>query len=203
MTQIDYVLVGYRDQKHITDAKVVPYEANAAQHHPLICTMKITPPKQKYDEGCGPSRIKWWRLKEKEDAIISRISSPPVTTVEETWQHATQTIAVTRSGLGVTKANRRKIDQQTWLWTDEVKQTVREKKRLYHVYLRSKTAENWRKYLRSEENSEESCGHGEGSPLRRNQQGVGHERWRTACLWSRQVPETAGGGCGKISRNQR
>ncbi|EYB84459.1 hypothetical protein Y032_0316g2296 [Ancylostoma ceylanicum] len=53
---------------------------------------------------------------------------------------------VARSELGVTKANRRKIDKQTWLWTDEVKQTVREKKRLYQVYLRSKTADNWSKY---------------------------------------------------------
>ncbi|EYC33056.1 hypothetical protein Y032_0002g578 [Ancylostoma ceylanicum] len=147
MTQIDYVLVRCRDQELVTDAKVVPYEAIAAQHRPLICTMKITPPKQKYDERCGPSRIKWWRLKEKEDAVISRISLPPVTTVEETWQHATRMIAeVARSELGVTKANRRKIDKQTWLWTDQVKQIVREKKRLYHVYLRSKTAENWSKY---------------------------------------------------------
>ncbi|EYC32664.1 hypothetical protein Y032_0002g1031 [Ancylostoma ceylanicum] len=147
MTQIDYVLVRCRDQKLVTDAKIIPYEAIAAQYRPLICTMKITPPKQKYDERCGPSRIKWWRMKEKEDAVISRTSLPPVTTVEETWQHATRMIAeVSRSELGVTKPNRRKIDKQTWLWTDEVKQAVRKKKRLYHVYLRSKIAENMSKY---------------------------------------------------------
>ncbi|EYC38408.1 hypothetical protein Y032_0718g1795 [Ancylostoma ceylanicum] len=149
MTQIDYVVVKCRDQKLVTGSfpKSCPIGAIAAQHRPLICTMKITPPKQKYEERCGPSRIKWWRLKGKEDAVISRISLPPVTTVEETWQDATRMIAeVARSKHGVTKANRRKIHKQTWLWTDEVKQTVREKERLYHVHRRSKTAENWSKY---------------------------------------------------------
>ncbi|EYB87878.1 hypothetical protein Y032_0256g381 [Ancylostoma ceylanicum] len=53
---------------------------------------------------------------------------------------------VARSELGLTKTNRWKIDKQIWLWMDEVKQAVREKKRLYHVLLRSKTADNLRKY---------------------------------------------------------
>ncbi|EYC26827.1 hypothetical protein Y032_0010g984 [Ancylostoma ceylanicum] len=79
-----------RDQKLVTDAKVVPYKVIVTQPRPLICTMIITPLKQKYDEKCGPSRIKWWQLKEKKDAVISRISLHPVTTVEETWQHATR-----------------------------------------------------------------------------------------------------------------
>ncbi|VDO63927.1 unnamed protein product [Heligmosomoides polygyrus] len=36
---------------------------------------------------------------------------------------------------GTTKPGRRKIDKQTWLWTDDVKAKVREKKSLYHVFL--------------------------------------------------------------------
>ncbi|EYC46253.1 hypothetical protein Y032_0403g824 [Ancylostoma ceylanicum] len=51
------------------------------------------------------------------------------------------------SELGTTKPGRRKIDRQTWLWTDEVKIKVREKKRLYHVFLGDKTVDNWRQYL--------------------------------------------------------
>ncbi|EYB98255.1 hypothetical protein Y032_0133g1803 [Ancylostoma ceylanicum] len=58
-TQIDFVLVRHRDQKLVTDAKVVPYKAVATQHRPLICTMKIMPPKRMHDERCGPARIKW------------------------------------------------------------------------------------------------------------------------------------------------
>ncbi|EYB98873.1 hypothetical protein Y032_0127g1394 [Ancylostoma ceylanicum] len=58
--QIDYFLVRYRDQMLVTEAKVISYEAVSSQHCPLTCTIEITPPKQKYDERCGTSRIKWW-----------------------------------------------------------------------------------------------------------------------------------------------
>ncbi|EYC40246.1 hypothetical protein Y032_0623g777 [Ancylostoma ceylanicum] len=93
-------------------------------------------------------RIKWWRLKEKEESVTSRIRLPPVTTIDETWENATRAIVgVARSEHGTTKPGRRKIDRQTWLWTDEVKIKVREKKRLYHVFLGDKTVDNWWQYL--------------------------------------------------------
>ncbi|VDO71371.1 unnamed protein product [Heligmosomoides polygyrus] len=46
----------------------------------------------------------------------------------------------------MTKPGRRKIEKQTWLWTDDVKEKVKEKKRLYHAFLSDKTADNWRIY---------------------------------------------------------
>ncbi|VDP24502.1 unnamed protein product [Heligmosomoides polygyrus] len=103
-TQIDFVLVRNRDQGLVTDAKVVPYETVATQHRPLICTMRITPPMFKQVERSGPSRIKWWRLKENEAAVTSRIRLPTVTTVDETWQIATDAILNgARSELDTTK----------------------------------------------------------------------------------------------------
>nr|CDJ83908.1 polyprotein [Haemonchus contortus] len=81
-TQIDFVLVRHRDQGLVTDT-TVPYEMVATQHRPLICTLKIAPPKPKLAERCGPARIKWWRLKEKEAAVLSSILLPGVTTVDE------------------------------------------------------------------------------------------------------------------------
>ncbi|VDO83020.1 unnamed protein product [Heligmosomoides polygyrus] len=83
-TQIDFVLVRNRDQGLVTDAKIVPYEMVATQHRPLICTMKIAPLSTRQIERCGRARIKWWRLKENEPAVTSRIRLPKVTTVEET-----------------------------------------------------------------------------------------------------------------------
>ena len=146
-TQIDYVLLRRQDRKLVTDAKVVPYETVATQHRPLICSLKITPPKRKCEERCGPARIKWWKLKQKEAAVISRIQLPPVTSVEETWRKAADVVVeAARSELGVTKPGRRKTDKQPWLWTDEVKARVREKKRMYHAFLDSKTDDRWRKY---------------------------------------------------------
>ncbi|VDO33045.1 unnamed protein product [Heligmosomoides polygyrus] len=79
--QIDFALVRNRDQVLVTDAKVVPYETVTTQHRPLICTMKITPPMFKQVEQSGPLRNKWWKLKEKEAAVTSRIRLPTVVTV--------------------------------------------------------------------------------------------------------------------------
>ncbi|VDO97605.1 unnamed protein product [Heligmosomoides polygyrus] len=62
-TQKDFVLVKDRDRGLVTDAKVVPYETVAPQHRPLICTLKIAPPRLKQVERCGAARIKWWRMK--------------------------------------------------------------------------------------------------------------------------------------------
>ncbi|VDO20868.1 unnamed protein product [Haemonchus placei] len=109
----------------------------------------VTPPKPKFAERCGPARIKWWRLKEKEkeSVIVSRILLPAVTTVDETWKNAVEAITrVARSELGMTKPGRRKIGKQTWLRTDHVRDKDREKKKQYHAFLIEKTADNWQRY---------------------------------------------------------
>uniref|UniRef100_A0A0N4WBC6 Transposase n=1 Tax=Haemonchus placei TaxID=6290 RepID=A0A0N4WBC6_HAEPC len=85
-------------------------ETVAAQHRPLICTLKIVPPKSKVAERCGPTRIKWWRLKEQDAAIVYRILLPAVTTVDETWKGAAE--AITRdawSELGMAKPGRERL----------------------------------------------------------------------------------------------
>ncbi|VDO61255.1 unnamed protein product [Heligmosomoides polygyrus] len=76
----------------VTVAKVVPYETVATQHRPLICTLKFTPPRLTQVERCGPARIKWWRMKEKDAAVVARIQLPTVTTVEETRKRATDSM---------------------------------------------------------------------------------------------------------------
>ncbi|VDO81141.1 unnamed protein product [Heligmosomoides polygyrus] len=91
-TQIYFVLVKDRDRSLVTDAKVVPYETVAPQHRPLICTLKIAAPRQKQVERCGAPRIMWWRMREKEAVVISRVRLPTVTTVDETWKKAADAI---------------------------------------------------------------------------------------------------------------
>ncbi|VDP13656.1 unnamed protein product [Heligmosomoides polygyrus] len=128
-------------------AKTMPHETIAPQHRSLICTLKIAPPRQKQVERCGAPRIKWWQMREKEAAVISRVRLPTVTTVHETWKMATDAIRqAAQSELGITKPGRRKVDKQAWLYTSDVKANVQEKKSLYHVFLGEKTADNWRKY---------------------------------------------------------
>ncbi|VDP19030.1 unnamed protein product [Heligmosomoides polygyrus] len=94
----------------VTDAKTVPYETVATQHRPLICSLKITPPRY------------------KEAAVISRIWLPTVTTVDETWTDATKAITrAARLELGTTKPGRRWVDKQAWRWTGDVREKVRER----------------------------------------------------------------------------
>ncbi|VDP03250.1 unnamed protein product [Heligmosomoides polygyrus] len=113
-TQIDFLLVRNRDQGLVTDAEIVPYETVATQHRLLICTIKIAPLSTRQIERCGPARIKWWRLKENEAAVTSRIRLPTVTTVEETWRGATEAMLdAARSELGTTKPGRRNVDRQS------------------------------------------------------------------------------------------
>ncbi|VDO80410.1 unnamed protein product [Heligmosomoides polygyrus] len=88
----DYSDTTDRDRSLVTDAKIVPYETVAPQHRPLICTLKIAPPRLKQMEQCGAARTKGWRMKEKEAAVISRVRLPTVTSVDETWKKATDTI---------------------------------------------------------------------------------------------------------------
>ncbi|VDP40324.1 unnamed protein product [Heligmosomoides polygyrus] len=137
--------LGYRS-RDADDAKVVPMRRSPAASA-VICTFKITPPRMKQVKRCGAARIKGWRMKEKEAAVISRVRLPTVTTVDETWKMATDAIRqAARLKLGTTKPERRKVDKQTWLWTDDVKAKDREKKSLYHVFLGDRKADNWREY---------------------------------------------------------
>uniref|UniRef100_A0A914VH22 Uncharacterized protein n=1 Tax=Plectus sambesii TaxID=2011161 RepID=A0A914VH22_9BILA len=48
--------------------------------------------------------------------------------------------------LGATKPGRHRIDWLTWLWTDEVQEKVRQKKKQYQRFLAAKTPENWKAY---------------------------------------------------------
>ncbi|XGW32195.1 hypothetical protein V3C99_010403, partial [Haemonchus contortus] len=97
-------VVGHRDQGLVTDVKTVPYETVTTQHRLLICTLKIAPPKPKLAES---------------------ILLPAVATVDETCKGAAEAITqVARSKLGMTKPGRRKLDKQTWLWTDHVRDKV-------------------------------------------------------------------------------
>ncbi|VDO22832.1 unnamed protein product [Heligmosomoides polygyrus] len=67
--------------------------------------------------------------------------------IDETWKDATDAITrAARLELGTTKPGRRCVDKQAWLLTDDVREKVREKKRLYHVFIGDETAHDWPNY---------------------------------------------------------
>lgn len=151
-SQIDFILVRRRHMPTVTDVKVIPFETVATQHRPIIAEVKISPPKETGEKRTGPTRIKWWRLHEKEQHLIQDIQLPILTTVEHTWNKVKRIIhKAAIKTLGTTKPGKRYIERDAWLWTDDVKTKVREKKRLYHAFLSDKAPVNWQKYCEAKQ----------------------------------------------------
>ncbi|XP_049947889.1 uncharacterized protein LOC126456178 [Schistocerca serialis cubense] len=106
-TQIDYILVRCRDLKDVLDAQVIPYETVATQHRPLICKLRTKLPTNKHIDCTGPVRTSWWKFKNKEAAIIARITLSPITTVEESWEKVKESAQEAAHGnLGTTQPGR-------------------------------------------------------------------------------------------------
>nr|CDJ83697.1 endonuclease-reverse transcriptase [Haemonchus contortus] len=115
--------------------------------------------------GCSEqTKDTFWNLLDEktaevplQEAIVVAALLPAVTTVDETWKGTAEAIAwVARSKLCVTKPGRRKLDKQTWLWTDHVRDKVREKKKQYHAFLIEKTADNWQRYQIAKEEAKKA-----------------------------------------------
>ncbi|VDO63574.1 unnamed protein product [Heligmosomoides polygyrus] len=128
-SQIDFVLAKDRDRGLVTDAKVVPYETVEAGRA-MRCSENKVVANEREGSSCDFSRA-------VTDGHNCRRSI---------------------SELGITKPGRRKVDKQAWLWTNDVKAKVREKKPLYHVFLGAMTADNWRKYTKKRRNCKEGRG---------------------------------------------
>ncbi|VDO19525.1 unnamed protein product [Heligmosomoides polygyrus] len=93
------------------DTHLVSYYSGSTKTQ--IDFVLIAPQRLKQIERCGAARIKWWRMREKEAAVISNVRLPTVTSADETWKKATDAIRqAAQSELGITKPGRRKVDKQ-------------------------------------------------------------------------------------------
>uniref|UniRef100_A0A183GPQ5 DDE Tnp4 domain-containing protein n=1 Tax=Heligmosomoides polygyrus TaxID=6339 RepID=A0A183GPQ5_HELPZ len=90
------------------------YSKNNLQirYRPLICTLKIAPPRLKQVERCGAPRIKWWRMREGSSCNFSRAVTDSHD-CRRNLEKATDAIRqAAQSELGITKPGRRKVDKQ-------------------------------------------------------------------------------------------
>ncbi|VDO73919.1 unnamed protein product [Heligmosomoides polygyrus] len=75
-TPIDFILIKHHDRRLVTDAKMVPYEAVAIQHRPLICTLKFATPMLRHVERkLVPTPIKQFIM--RSGITISEERAPP------------------------------------------------------------------------------------------------------------------------------
>ncbi|VDO94682.1 unnamed protein product [Heligmosomoides polygyrus] len=95
----------------VTDAKIVPYETVAPQHRPLICHFEDRPSEAEAGRAmrCTENQVVA-NDREGSSCDFSR-TLLTVTTVDETWRKATDTIRqAAQSGLGITKHGRCKLE---------------------------------------------------------------------------------------------
>uniref|UniRef100_A0A914W105 Endonuclease/exonuclease/phosphatase domain-containing protein n=1 Tax=Plectus sambesii TaxID=2011161 RepID=A0A914W105_9BILA len=146
-SQIDFVLTRRRDFRLALDAKIIPSESIGPQHRPLVVTMSIELPREKRNDRKNAARVKWWKLKEQTADVIANIDLPPINAANTAWATLANSVQTVASEmLGATKPGRRRIDRLTWLWTDEVQEKLRQKKKQYQQFLAAKTPENWKVY---------------------------------------------------------
>ncbi|VDO99713.1 unnamed protein product [Heligmosomoides polygyrus] len=93
-------------------------------------------------------------VKDRDRSIVTGAKIVPYETVAPQHRPLICTIKISPAGLKQiercgARPGRRKVDKQTWLWTDDVKAKIREKKSLYHVFLGDRTADNWEKYQKA------------------------------------------------------
>ncbi|PZC80720.1 hypothetical protein B5X24_HaOG214121 [Helicoverpa armigera] len=135
-TQIDYFLVRRSNLKNIKDCKVIPGESVVSQHRPLVMEVAFTIKSIKGKEKLPPN-IKWHRLEKADlaeefrNAVVDKIiemGDMNERSVNECWSEMAMTIRMTaRRILGESKA-KSVIEKETWWWSTEVQEVLREKK---------------------------------------------------------------------------
>lgn len=146
-SQIDFVLLRKRDFPIVVDTKVIPSDCLAPQHKLVVTDLRINV--RRRTNVTGPTTIKWWKLVDHKATIVNAINFPKINPddVDATWAALRNSIVSTaKVVLGSRKPGRRRIDKQTWLWTDEVQEKVRMKKMAFKKWHAQKTEENWRAY---------------------------------------------------------
>ena len=148
-TQIDFWVVRQCDLRNIKDCKVIPGENCIPEHRPLLLDMKIPVDQRRRYFGETKEHIKWWNLRNnlQAQAALRTALTPLGETPEQSWHNLTTNVhQVAKSLLGVTKPGRKRIEKETWWWNEEVQAVIREKKRAYKEWHKSRTAEDQRKY---------------------------------------------------------
>ncbi|EYC05352.1 hypothetical protein Y032_0082g1534 [Ancylostoma ceylanicum] len=146
-TQIDFWMPRRRDRNILVDTKVIPSDHVAAQHH----FRQIRRPK-KVRARTDTQRIKWWKLKEQKDkvlsALLSCLTSSTRCTVEEQWNATANAIKDSAVGvLGRTSAGKTKVEKATWWWNDEVQAAIARKKSECKRWMRTRRIEDRDAYL--------------------------------------------------------
>nr|XP_034840840.1 craniofacial development protein 2-like [Maniola hyperantus] len=136
-SQIDYFLISRKNLNTVKDCKVIPGEPLASQHRLLLMEMKVKVQTIKSKPKTLP-KIKWYMIEKEEcaiefqrrvvDKMIEMDGDFQKKSVNECWNEMASFMrSVAMDIFGETK-NRRRIDKDTWWWSEDVQKVLKEKK---------------------------------------------------------------------------
>ena len=147
-TQVDYVLCRRGNLKEIGDCKVVAGECVARQRRMVVCRMTFEEKKQRRVRE--ESRIRWWKLRERDMdvkfrkevrlALGGREELP-----DDTGAAAEVVRESARKVLGVTSGQRRE-DKETWWWNEDVQESIKRKRLTRKNWYKQRDLESKRAY---------------------------------------------------------
>ena len=153
-SRIDFILTRAKDRRNTTDARAIPNISLDTDHRPVIMTLKQKVWWNKGDKHRPEERINLRVLNEKETKqkfeeelgkTLTGIDLDALS-MDKTWSilkaYLTETLS---KACGVKKAGKGPA-KKTPQWNDNVKEAIKDKKKLYKAWVRSKLEEDYIKY---------------------------------------------------------
>ncbi|EDO29120.1 predicted protein, partial [Nematostella vectensis] len=138
-TQVDYILTRKNNFRHVTNTKVVPNEECALQHKLVICDTFLKFSKKR--RQVFTPRLRVWKLRDPGikvkflNEVKAGLDSADARTdpIEDTWQSLKGSLmGASEKICGYTKKGNWR--NQTWWWDDSVSPAIDEKRRLWKVW---------------------------------------------------------------------
>ncbi|XP_012940936.1 uncharacterized protein LOC106012456 [Aplysia californica] len=153
-SQIEFILTRTRMRITITDSRAIPNAGLDTDHRPIITTLTTKKERKPKKHKRQQERLNMHKL--GDDQVQAQIRSTlneklgsinsKILTVEEAWDTFKTTLLDTMKEVCGTKKTRGKYRKATAWWNEEVKDAIKEKKRLYNVWVTSKNEEDYIKY---------------------------------------------------------
>ena len=152
-SQIDFTLARSRMRCNIRDSIAIPNAGLDTDHRPVIMTL-VTEKKRKITKKEETARLNMHKLQDEEvqTKIKYTISEkldhidPTLLNVDEAWDSfKTVLLDTIREACGIKKTGGRNRKATAW-WNKEVKDAIKEKKKLYKIWVKTKDEEDYIKY---------------------------------------------------------
>jgi len=146
-SQIDYVLLRRNDLKAAKNIKVIASEECVAQHHLLICDLRLMIAPQQRRPYI--SKIRFWKLRDQDTSNTYRQcmndvlqTSEMPSSVEDTWTLLRSSLLDTAEKV-CGRTNKRPPRRETWWWNQDVSAAVSRKRRLWKLWMKGGSKEQY------------------------------------------------------------